>query len=243
MDTKTFGYSYGDAVGSAQQVKDNFVANYGWSKRTSQQPTPGPAPLAMRPLDLSHAQVYQYNSVSVAKAAVHAAQAVIAQPVKSAKIAVTSARNVSGANLDLRDASAKVTKEQKVVSAAATPDMAVHGANLETRTESIETTKGQKGATTPPAITSNGASPETRTGSAETAQNQQLAPATPATTVNEATPEARTKSAQPTKGQGGVATEHSLDKLEGSGPKIAASAGIDESKVEREWFVDQVVQR
>lgn len=64
-----FGYTYpdvADASKSPEQLRADFAARYGWSRRLTPFQSFGAPPADMLPLDLSKAQVYQYTSGSPA---------------------------------------------------------------------------------------------------------------------------------------------------------------------------------
>ncbi|KAF4627308.1 hypothetical protein G7Y89_g10846 [Cudoniella acicularis] len=75
---KDFGYTYPDVEDfkTPEQVKAAFREKYVWSRRTVNQPF-GEPPANMKPLDLTHAQVFQFQSASIAPTfALHAQVAV-----------------------------------------------------------------------------------------------------------------------------------------------------------------------
>ena len=92
--TQQFGYTYQDLVGSASQVENAFNTHYAWSVRTATHPTIGTPPADMTPLDVSHAQVFQYTSATTTDRAINfmaAAPALAQQPLKMAeKVAVSA---------------------------------------------------------------------------------------------------------------------------------------------------------
>lgn len=65
-DTEVFGYTYPDIADkktkSADQLRADFAAKYGWSRRLTPFQHFGTPPADMQPLDLGKAQVYQYTS-------------------------------------------------------------------------------------------------------------------------------------------------------------------------------------
>jgi hypothetical protein len=58
QETKVFGYTYKDALGTADKVKSNFKKLYEWSTRPGGKPVDG-----MVPLNIVEAQVFQYPPV------------------------------------------------------------------------------------------------------------------------------------------------------------------------------------
>ncbi|KAM5523936.1 Tyrosinase 5 [Fusarium oxysporum f. sp. phaseoli] len=62
--TQAFGYVYPETVGekARDQVRDEFARKYGWSRRLDVNQDFGAPPADMLPLDLSKAQVFDYQS-------------------------------------------------------------------------------------------------------------------------------------------------------------------------------------
>lgn len=64
-DPEVLGYTYPDIADkkkSVDQLRTDFAAKYGWSRRLTPFQHFGQPPADMQPLDLSKAQVYQYTS-------------------------------------------------------------------------------------------------------------------------------------------------------------------------------------
>lgn len=64
-DTEVLGYTYPDIADkkkSADQLRADFAAKYGWSRRLTPFQHFGTPPANMQPLDLGKAQLYQYTS-------------------------------------------------------------------------------------------------------------------------------------------------------------------------------------
>lgn len=64
-DPQILGYTYtdiADKAKSADQLRADFAAKYGWSRRLTPFQQFGSPPADMLPLDLSKAQAYQYTS-------------------------------------------------------------------------------------------------------------------------------------------------------------------------------------
>jgi hypothetical protein len=63
-DTQAFGYAYPETAGgkAGDQVRNEFARKYGWSRRLDVNQDFGPPPADMLPLDLSKAQVFDYQS-------------------------------------------------------------------------------------------------------------------------------------------------------------------------------------
>ncbi|KAH6664723.1 hypothetical protein B0J14DRAFT_706472 [Halenospora varia] len=85
-DCKSFGYTYPDVEGftSSDQVKAAFREKYVWSRRTVNQPF-GDPPANMKPLNLSHAQVFQYQAAQSLPTSSNVAlnvQSVVAAPMQ-----------------------------------------------------------------------------------------------------------------------------------------------------------------
>ena len=59
-DIEKFGYSYPDLIGkkNAEQIRNDFAANYGWSRRLEPYQPFGKPTEDMLPLDLSQAQAF-----------------------------------------------------------------------------------------------------------------------------------------------------------------------------------------
>jgi tyrosinase len=90
QETKTFGYTYKDALGTADEVKRNFKNLYEWSIRPGGGPVDG-----MIPLNVVAAQVFQYplvdSTTNVVREVLNKGPQVAMRVVETATAAATSA--------------------------------------------------------------------------------------------------------------------------------------------------------
>lgn len=119
--TDGFGYTYPDVGGNAQQVKDAFVARYTWQVRTATQPNYGTPPAGMQPLDLSTAQVYQFQQgspTSTITSAVLSAPTIANKAVTAVKKPVTTSTPKATAEKVVGNESAAIPAPKTVTAGA-----------------------------------------------------------------------------------------------------------------------------
>lgn len=100
QETKTFGYTYKDALGTADKVKGDFKKLYEWSTRPGGRPI-GVVPDAMIPLEILEAQVFQYppvdSTTNVIREVLNKGPQLAMRVVETATTAATSAATKANA--------------------------------------------------------------------------------------------------------------------------------------------------